>query len=266
LCLALLFFSPESQATSCPVGATATCVAGQGDWISTLQARSFDGGATIGGYFDTALNITWLADANRAQTSGVAADGHLTYSAANAWANTLDVNGITGWRLPTMTDTGSVGCDLSFAGGTDCGYNVQTGTSEMAHMFYVTLADKAYCPPGDGACVGGPQPGWGLTNTGPFANLQGSFYWTDLAYVSGAAYAWYFLFSDGSQFYDSQVDTVSLYAWAVHPGKVGDDLVEPVPIPAAVWLLLSGLTALAIVGSKRAPAASSTIRLSHQLR
>lgn len=50
--------------------------------------------------YDTDLNITWLADANYAKTSGYDADGLMTWAAANAWAQNLTYGGYTDWRLP----------------------------------------------------------------------------------------------------------------------------------------------------------------------
>lgn len=39
-------------------------IPGQGTWETTLQARDFDGNMnTVEAYYDTVLNITWLADA-----------------------------------------------------------------------------------------------------------------------------------------------------------------------------------------------------------
>ena len=218
-------------------------VSGQGTWETTLQGRDLDGNAATGeAYYDTTLNITWLADAN-------AAGSVMTWSAANSWANTLSVNGNSGWRLPTMTDVGNDGCNFSSSGGTDCGYNVQTGTSEMAHMFYVTLGDKSSCPPGNASCIsaGVPQPGWGLTNTGPFANLQGYFYWINLADATrSGSHAWDFSFFSGNQGANDQGGS-NFYAWAVHDG----DVVAPVPLPAAAWLFGSGLLGLFGVTRKR---------------
>jgi hypothetical protein len=251
LCALGSYSTPSLANAVCPPGAPVTCLAGQGDWANTLTARSFDGGATVGGYFDSSLNITWLADADK----GPVDSGTMTWSAATGWAHSLVVGGIGNgangpqdyWRLPTMTDTGGSGCDFSYSGGTDCGYNVQTGTSEMAHMFYVTLGDKAYCPPGDATCAGGPQAGWGLTNTGPFANLQSYFYWTNLAYApSPGSDAWLFASSHGSQ--DPTNQGGGFYAWAVHAGDVG---VAPVPLPAGVWLFGSGLIGLTALSRRR---------------
>lgn len=258
LCLCLLLFSQPSQAVAVCPGVSATCLSGQGDWADTLEARSLDGGATIGAYYDSALNITWLADANYANTSGFTSgltpsNGTLSFTTANAWANSLDINGFTGWRLPTMTDVGGNGCDFSNAGGTDCGYNVLV-SSELAHMFYVTLGDKSKCTPGDGGCFPN-QPGAGLTNAGPFANLQADFYWTNLPYAPEPTnFAWNFDFSNGNQFRDSQTDKDDNFAWAVIDGSVGVSFTspppDPVPLPASAWLLLSGLLGMLMLSRR----------------
>jgi len=213
------------------LSAQAVPVSGQGTWESTLQGRDLDGNAaTYEAYYDTVLDITWLADAN--------ANGLMNWDAANTWANNLDVNGVTGWRLPTMVDTGAPGCDFAYTG-TDCGYNVQTGSaattvySEMASLFYDTLGNLAYYD----TSGTGPQSGWGLTNTGPFSNLQSNDYWSGLEYAPGTGSAWFFSFGGGPQSSGFKAD--SRYAVAVRPGDV-----SAVPVPAAVWLFGSGLIGL----------------------
>ena len=128
--------------------------------------------------YDTDLNITWLRNANAAAGSSFdngydTTDGLMTWANANNWANALTVGSYSGWRLPTMVDTGAPGCDFSYAGGTDCGTNVQTATSELAHLYYVSLGNLAYCPPGATWLFDGcPQAGWGLNNVGNFQNVQ----------------------------------------------------------------------------------------------
>ena len=133
--------------------AHAGAVIGQGTWQSTLQARDINGDGITDAFYDITLNISWLADGNAGAGSGYDATfggGLMTWGEANAWAANLNVFGVTGWRLPTMIDTGAPGCDLSFGGGTDCGYNVQTVSadgltvfSEWAHLYYVTLGNLA---------------------------------------------------------------------------------------------------------------------------
>ena len=53
------------------LGAHAAPVSGMGTWESTLQGRDLDGNAGNGfeAYYDTALDLTWLADGNHALTS-----------------------------------------------------------------------------------------------------------------------------------------------------------------------------------------------------
>lgn len=202
-------------------------VPGQGSWETTLQARDFDGNSsTIEGYYDTVLKITWLADASYA---GTMMDWD---TATKDWVKNLKINGITGWRLPTMVDTDTPGCDGSF-NGTDCGYNVKTTDgstvySEMASMFYDTLGNKARVDTSGAS----PQPGWGLTNTGPFSNLQPSIYWSGLEYALTGTAAWVFSFSDGNQ--ATAAKGASWYVWAVHGGDVGSPVTQQNP-DAAVF-------------------------------
>lgn len=227
------------------ISAHAVGVSGQGTWETTLQARDFDANpATIEGYYDTVLGITWLADAS--------ANGLMTWDAANTWAADLSFGpGIDAWRLPTMIDNGNDGCNFADTG-TDCGYNVQTTSSsppypattvysEMASMFYDTLGNLAYFD----TSGTGPQPGWGLSNTGPFDTLQSDYYWSGLEYAPDTSNAWFFDFLIGVQ--NLNLKNFNYYAWAVHSGDVG----AIVPVPAAVWLFGSGLLALAGLGKQR---------------
>ena len=70
----------------------------------------------------------------------------MSWDNANNWAQNLSFGGYTDWRLPTMVDTGAAGVQCTYSG-TDCGYNVDTSTSEMAHLFYVTLDNNAFFIP-----------------------------------------------------------------------------------------------------------------------
>lgn len=220
--------------------AQAVAVSGQGTWEAALLARDLDGDRTTAeAYYDTQLGITWLADANFARTSGFDADGNMNWTTAMAWVTNLDPygSGIGGWRLPTITDMGAPGCNYSVTGGTDCGYNVATAGSEMAHLFSATLGNLTYY-----STSGTPnQPDWGLSNTGPFANIQSGLYWSGTAYAPLASAAWGFTFHDGNQTYGYQISGHT--AWAVHAGDVGSS-VSAVPLPAAAWLFGSGLLAM----------------------
>ena len=227
--------------------AQAVSISGQGTWESTLQGRDLDGNlATFEAYYDTSLNITWLANANYAQTSGYDADGLMNWFAANAWAASLNPfgSGITGWRLPTTVDVGNNGATYTNAyQGVDYGYNITTH-SEMSHMFYVTLGNTAYY---DTSGVPTGCTGTCLTNTGSFSDLQSDGYWSATEFhAPPTSLAWIFYTSIGLQ--GSEDKYYSYYAWAVHAGDVG---ASGVPVPAAAWLFGSGLLGLAGVSRKR---------------
>lgn len=196
------------------------------------------------------LDITWLADANLAasNTFGVKgisanANGRMTWSRANEWIaamNTANYLGYGDWRLPNVIDTGVPGCDFALTG-TDCGWNVDLSTGEMAHLYYSTLGNLGYYTSGSltgGACL--VAPNYCLTNPGPFSNLQPpNLYWSGASYAPAPAKAWAFGFGGGSQ---GAYDVNSDYrAWAVRSGDV-------VPVPGAVWLLGS---ALGVLGALR---------------
>lgn len=202
------------------------------------QAALVDRGGGL--IYDTTLDITWLQDANYAQTTGYDDDGKMTWSNAKAWADNLSyydsVRGVTytDWRLPKWNNTpGSVyGCEYS-NGGTDCGSNVDPASGEMAHLFFVDLGNTS-----QRTTAGVTKPGtsgvdWGLVNTGPFINFQSDashWYRTEI----GPNTAFDFSFYSGYQTF--WYKTSSFYALAVRPGDVA-----PVPEADTWTMLLAGL-------------------------
>lgn len=196
--------------------------------------------------YDTDLNITWLTNANLAATNNFGVNssysgGFMNWYDAQAWIgamNTANYLGYHDWRLPTVTDSGAPGCNYGYSG-TDCGFNVNTATGEMAHLFYDSLGNKSYYD----TTGAGSQPGWGPVNVGLFTNLQ-----TDYGFMSGTEYApapsqeWGFGFWYGYQGPFSK--NGGLRALVVRPGDVAT-----VPLPAATYLLGSGL--LALLGAAR---------------
>jgi len=230
------------------LSAQAIPVSGQGTWESTLQGRDLDGNAsTYEAYYDTTLKITWLADANYAQTSGFDSDGQMIWADANAWAAGLTLGGYTDWRLPTITpiNGSSYNTVLSTNATTDFGFAGSAGwvdgsgnpVSEMGHMYYVTLGNLGACAPNNanpGSCPA-KQPGYGLSNTADFLNLQADGYWSGSELDS--SWAWASFFGGGGQFTGGK--SKNKFAWAVRSGDI-----SAVPVPAAVWLFGSGLIGL----------------------
>lgn len=225
------------------------------------QAALIDRGGGL--IYDSDLNITWLQDAFYAKTSGYSSDGRMTWGVAVTWASNLNYYDtvrnvtLTGWRLPTTAPVNGTAFnyDSSYNGSTDWGYNVSeqstayagsTG-SEMAHLFYNSLNNKGYCDPGTStvSVCNGPQLGSGLTNTGPFINVQvADYYWSGTGYAMGIYPAWAFHFGTGGQLAGSDYNVFS--SWAVRNGDVA-----AVPVPSAAWLFGSGLISLVGFARKR---------------
>ena len=221
---------------------------------AALQGRDLNGSAaSFEAYYDTDLNVTWLADANYARTSTYDTDGKMTWAAASVWAANLSfvdaVNNITydNWRLPAVNPVNgsSFNYSNSYDGSTDVGYNISeqstvfagSTANEMAHLFYNTLDNKGYCPVSTNCSPA--QVGSGLSNTGPFTNLQAGYYWSALEYAPHTNSAWLFHFGLGYQ--APEVKTNGFYALAVSPGDIA-------AVPEAdTWAML--LAGLGLVGA-----------------
>ncbi len=224
-------------------------VSGQGTWETTLQARDVNSDGIVDAYYDTSLDITWLADAD-AMNAGVENSenaGRRSFEYASEWVSTLDVFGVSGWRLPATYDFGHDGCQWSSTGGTDCGYNVLPDSSEMAHMYSITLGNISH----------NNNPGTSLlSNTGPFANLMAFGYWSGTPVVDGwnpshplvPENGWRFSFAAGRQ--DDLPKSYGHFAWAVKDGDVGV-IATPVPEPESFLLMSAGLLFVSIVRRRR---------------
>ncbi|MEZ4333395.1 MAG: DUF1566 domain-containing protein [Myxococcota bacterium] len=191
-----------------------------------LLARDLDGDSnTIEAYYDDVLDVTWLADANYAQTSGHSVDGLMDWDEAVAWVGGLTLGGFTAWRLPDTTQPDG-GCDTQ-SGNFSFGYHCNA--SEMGSLFYDTLSNG----------VGS------LSNAGPFGNVIPDVYWSATEYVSATTNSWFFNFAGGYQ-YISLKSSLN-YAWVVHSGDVGAEVSTSSDVPIASapgWLVLAALSSL----------------------
>lgn len=243
--------------------AHAVAVSGQGTWETTLQARDLDGNFANGAeaYYDTALNITWLGNAGYATIGSTIPARPMSWYAAMDVVQQYSINGVLEWRLPKFVDTGTPGCSYS-TGGTDCGSSVDPASSELAHMYYVTLGNKDAVKtviPGGYTSVT-----TGLTNGGPFVGMAAytsdegrsttyANWWTGTDYPVSSHNAVYFSGTNGYQTIMDKGDTISsIRAWAVHDGDVG--AVMSVPEPSSVVLMALGLSGLAVARRRKAQA------------
>jgi hypothetical protein len=181
---------------------------------AALVGRDLDGDPTTAeAYYDTVANLTWLANANAgvgsAYDTTYPGTGLMTWTDANAWAASLDIDGTPGpdgWRLPASDTCVSYNC---------------TG-SEMGNLFYNVLGGVAVTP------IATTHN----SNYDLFSNVQSSYYWSSTEYAPNTNFAWYFDTSLGNQ--NSYNKIYGLYAWAVHDGDVGAVPTTPVDISGTI--------------------------------
>jgi len=164
-------------------------------------------------FYDDELDITWLADAN--------ANDQGTWDNQMAWAASFELDGVTGWRLPSMdvngdgvvVDCGDGQLDAEACKDHELGY--------MYHWNHITP-----------------------NLPGSFLNVWPARYWSNIETEQSGqmdyAYAYYYR-SAGNVNIIAPKASPSGSAWLVYDGDVG---VSVVPVPAAAWLFVSGLTAL----------------------
>lgn len=223
---------------SCAGVFTLIATTSQADLVGVLPATP--GGTDYRAYYDTVADLTWLADANAGFGSEFDAfiiccqspTGRMTWANANAWAASLNINGVTGWRLPYTPDL-DPSCDQSDG---LLFYNCTGG--EMGDLFYNVL----------GGAAGQSIATTHNANYDLFSNVQTNLYYWSTEAAWNTYYAWAFGFDrSGGSVTPNGNKEGSLYAWAVHSGNA-----RAVPLPAPVWLFGSGLLGMMGVARRKA--------------
>lgn len=154
------------------------------------------GGADYQAYYDDQLDITWLANADAAKGTiyddgESATDGAMTLASAMAWLDNLNINGVSGWRLPDMDvnrDGDVVNCRLDPSACKD---------NEMGYLYWV-----------EGVTYSTPLP---------FSNIHMGLYWSGTEY--NIERMWTFDMYVGDR--DTDGKNFELHTWTVHDGDVG---------------------------------------------
>ena len=223
-----------------------------------VQATLIDNGD--GTITDTSTGLMWAQDANLAfgltpsDFNAIIADvgsvaGHtltlsdfigaglFTWWGAMAYAQDLTYAGYSDWRLPIIVDTGNPGCDGSF-GGTDCGFNVDLATGELARLWTASLGNfSSFTPSGAYAGCGIPGPSCTMHEL-PFliVSIPGLDYWSSTEYAPDPSGVWAFDTFEGIQTGPRAKDDDGL-AWVVRTAST-------VPEPATLALLSIGIAGL----------------------
>ena len=218
------------------------------------EARLISG---LGGLvvYDTDLDVTWLGNMRLAATNTfglptgspsnthsvdvISSGGYMNWYTAQAWVDGMNAEnylGIDNWRLPiSIQPDASCSSQSSFgSAGTNCIH------SEMGHLFYLEL---------------GGEPSTSIFTTGNPAELEkfeyfsSGGYWTGTDIVETAPFvgAYDFYFTDGGQ--GGTTKNAIRFSTAVADGNPAGLVV---PVPATLWLLGSGLFALAGIARRKA--------------
>ncbi len=206
---------------------------------ATLLGRDLNSDGTNDAYYDTELNVTWLADMSYSYVDGYARrvdwrgdNGQYGMDGYNGfeWAAQLNYFGFTGWRLPRVSADPSH-CLLSPADSRYCGFAIGTDGSvvysELISLLYETLGN-----------VRGSDP-WippQSLDLGPFTNSGGEFNGFYMGPIDPLLGNVWELTPGGYQF--DSTPQLRRQAWAVHDGDVH------LPEPGTLALFVVGLAGI----------------------
>lgn len=150
------------------------------------------GGKWNQAYYDDQLDITWVQNAN--------INGPMDWDTADSWAAELTIDGVTGWRLPSMDINGDkvvVDCSTSTT-------QAACADNEYGHLFYYG-AGTTLIP--SGAISSYKQD--------PFSKIAGQ-YWSSTKVKTAIGR----FFDYGNGVSGTMKSRSKYFAWAVHDGDV----------------------------------------------
>jgi len=150
--------------------------------------------------------------------------GETTLGAALAAVDSLVIEGVAGWRLPSIDRNGD-----GFAA--DCkGEAVDTCSTDNELSFMLNVR------------------GVSAEDPAPFDDVANDWYWSASPNPVNSPRVFAWLMSDASQsgFGDAHPANDGLRTWAVRDGDV-----SVVPVPAAAWLFGSALLAGGVISRRR---------------
>ena len=207
--------------------------------FAALSIRDLDGDWSNGheGVYDDVLDITWLADTNYAHTSGYDVDnggggidayGGMDWNSANTWTGDLVIGTHANWRLP------STFYDISASNW----QNPVANVGELAEMHRNNFGCSNYQAANSSNCDD-------ANNISLFSNFwAGHEYWYfEAEQANGWTGPRNFVFSFGGTT-RALPRYMPMRVWPVHDGDIG---ASPVPLPAGIYLFLSGLVGLGLM-------------------
>jgi len=242
--------------------------------VSSANAALFDRGNGL--IYDNVLDITWLQTPTLAATNtfGVSginngttdldenghpyAAGTMTWNKGFEWIaamNAANYKGFSNWRMPKAGPVNGVSLNytISYDGSTDRGFNNEHTTNELSHLFYATLGNIGQCSTANATgsdpdtCIKNEYGKWGLQKTGPFVDFTVGRYFTSAHDTRPDEERAFDLESDGR--IGTGATQGPKFVWAVISGDVAR--LTAVPVPAAAWLLGSGIFGLAAVARRK---------------
>ena len=196
----------------------------------SAQAQLLGEGTVV---YDDILDITWLQNANLAQSmnfglKGINPDGSMSWTAAQTWIaalNAMNYGGSNQWTLPKTVhpdktcDQGPGSTDKEVDASVKAAFGYSCTGSQLGFLYYQRL----------GGVEGSTIELTHNSSYGKFSNFQPYLYWSGSIWPRVANS--YFSFSFGNGWQGTNIQTNALYVIAVHPGPVGIVPIGPRPFP-----------------------------------